>query len=317
MSLFDALERRFVGGYRRIEGLDDLSAEVRRHRFSYLLFLPTLLFIVVLLWLPFLTGVWMSFHEWSLQSEPTWVGLDHYAYLFTWDAFYTSLEATLFFGLTTFVQLGIAIVAALVLKEMRRFRALVSGIYLLPYTMPPVVIGTIWLFLLNPNFGPFFQFPIEMGLIEQPIYWSSDGTSALAVVTGVLAWTFWPFVFLIVFATLESIPDQYYEAAQVYGANRLQTFRHITLPQLKSAILVAISIRMVWNLSKISQPFQLTGGGPGYDTSVLGVLLYRFAYQQGRFGLGFAVGIVLLAIALVFVLAFFREFEKERAVRRT
>jgi ABC-type sugar transport system permease subunit len=103
-------------------------------------------------------------------------------------------------------------------------------------------------------------------------------------------------MFLIILASRESIPDEYYETAQVYGSNRVQTFLRITLPQLKSAILVALSIRLVWNLAKVSQAFQLTQGGPGYETSVLGVLLYRFAYSDGQFGMGFAVGMFLLAV---------------------
>jgi ABC-type sugar transport system permease subunit len=119
-------------------------------------------------------------------------------------------------------------------------------------------------------------------------------------------------MFLILVASREAIPGEHYETAQVYGANRVQMFFRITLPQLKSAILVAVSIRVVWNLAKVSQAFQLTQGGPGFETSVLGVLLYRFAYQNGEFGLGFAVGMFLLAVTVVFVGLFIREFEKER-----
>ena len=282
----------------------------RANRFSYLLLIPTVLFVIVLLWIPFLNGIWMSFHEWPFIGEPKWVGTENYQYLFGWDVFYTSLKATLIFASATVFQLVIALVAALVVANQTRFKNFVSGSFLLPYTMPPVVTGTLWLFLLNPDFGPVFQYPIKWGILTETIYWSTDGTWAMAAITGVTAWTFWPFMFLIILATLENIPREHYEVAEVYGASRVDQFLRITLPQLKSAILVAVSIRLVWNLSKISQPLQLTGGGPGFDTSVLAILLYRFAYNRGAMGLSYAIGIVLLVIVLAFIVLFIREFER-------
>ncbi|WP_276275605.1 carbohydrate ABC transporter permease [Haloarcula regularis] len=205
-----------------------------------------------------------------------------------------------------------AVAAACLVANLDKFKAAISTGLIIPYTMPPVVTGTVWLYLLDPNYGPIFSYLMEWGIIQEAVYWSSEGLPALTVVSGVLMWTFWPFMFLIILASRESIPDEYYETAQVYGSNRVQTFLRITLPQLKSAILVALSIRLVWNLAKVSQAFQLTQGGPGYETSVLGVLLYRFAYSDGQFGMGFAVGMFLLAVTIGFVALFIREFEKAR-----
>jgi ABC-type sugar transport system permease subunit len=176
--------------------------------------------------------------------------------------------------------------------------------------MPPVVTGAIWLYLLSPTVGPVFQLLVDLGLLENAVYWSTQGDMAMAVIMGVLAWTFWPFMFLIILASLENIPEEYYETARVYGANRIQQFVRITLPQLKSAILVAVSIRVVWNLTKISQPLQMTGGGPGYQTSILAVLVYRFGWLQGRLGLAFATGVILLLVTLGFIIIFIREFQR-------
>lgn len=280
--------------------------------FSYALFLPTFLFLILLLWLPFFRGIWMSFHEWPFIGDPAFVALGNYTYLFGWDVFYISLKATAIYATATIIQVGIAIVLALVVANIRKFKNLLSGIFLVPYTMPPVVTGTLWLYLLDPSLGPVFKFLTSEGILQQPIFWKSQGDPALAVVTLVTAWTFWPFMFLIILASREKIPEAHYESAKVYGANRLEILRRITLPQIKSAILVAISIRLIWNLAKISQPLQLTRGGPGYQTSVLAVLLYRFAYLDGRLGIAYAVGIILLVITLLFVALFIREFERER-----
>jgi ABC-type sugar transport system permease subunit len=313
MSVTDTITRRFDGEGSLVERA---GGSLRENWFSYLLFFPTLLYLLFLLWIPFLRGVWMSFHEWQLGGGSEWIGLGHYAYLFGWDPFYTSLKATAVFGMTTFVQVVIAIIAALVIVNITRFKSILSGFFLLPYTMPPVVTGTVWLYMLDPSYGPIMGYAQELGILDSAVFWDVNGTLSLAVVSGVLAWTFWPFMFLIIVATMESIPSSHYETAQIYGANRVQTFLKITLPQLKSAIMVAVTIRMVWNLAKISQPFQITGGGPGYDTSVLGVLLYRFAYEEGRFGLGFAVGMILLIMTIGFVALFIREFERSRSAAR-
>lgn len=297
-----------TGSEGRLERLQSTLAE---HWFSYLLFLPTLLFLILVLWIPFVRGVWISFHEWPFLGDPQWLGFGNYEYLFEWDVFYTSLKATFVFATTTLIQVTVAVVAALLVADLSRFKSVVSSVFLVPYTMPPIVTGTLWLYLLEPDFGPVFHYLTAFGVLEEVIYWSTEGDAAMAVITLVTAWIFWPFMFLIILATLENIPDEYYESAQVYGANRIQTFLHITLPQIKSAVLVAVSIRMVWNLTKISQILQMTRGGPGFDTSILSVLLYRLAFERGDLGLAYAVGIVLLLMSLAFIALFLREFQRE------
>lgn len=288
---------------------------LEEHWFSYLLFVPTLLFLVFVLWIPFFQGVYMSFFEWPFVGEKQFVGLGNYRYLVTWEQFGTVLWATVVFATSTVLQLIVAIVATQAVFHQRRLRNLISGSMLIPYTMPPVVIGTIWLYFLDPDYGPFFKLLTNVGVLQSPVYWSTQGGTALAVITFVTAWTFWPFMFLIILASRQGIPESHYDCAKVYGANKLQAFRRVTLPQLKSAILVAVSIRIVWNLAKVSQPYQMTKGGPGYETSVLAVLLYKFANETGQMGLAFATGMILLLLTVAFVFVFIREFERESGRR--
>lgn len=252
----------------------------------------------------------MSFHSWPFLGEIEWVGLGNYEHLFSWKPFYTSLMATFIYAFTTFIQLAIALVAALIVANLESYKNIISGMFLLPYTFPPIVAGTVWMFLLNPNFGPIFQYLHNWGVIDQIPYWSVNGDTALAAVMGATAWAYWPWMFVILLASVQNIPEPQYESARIYGANRIQSFFRITLPQLKTAILIAISIRMIWNLSKISLVFQMTQGGPGYDTSILAVLLYRFGWNTGQMGRGYAVGIILLLLTLVFVFLFIREFHR-------
>lgn len=282
----------------------------KENRFSYLLILPTLVFLVLLMWIPFLRGIWMTLYNWPFGGTPTWVGINNYTFIFGWDPFITSLKATLWFSLTTVFQLIVALAAALAVREISRFKTAITGSFLIAYTVPPLVIGTIWSYLLAPDLGPIFQILTDSGILSETIYWGTNGESAMAVVTFVTTWTFWPFMFLILSASLQNINQELYESCRVYGANRLQSFWNITLPHLKSAILVAVSIRLIWNLTKVSQVLQLTNGGPGYDTSILAVLLYRFAYSRGSMGLAYVVGLVLFVVTIVFAFIFIREFEK-------
>lgn len=283
------------------------------NRIAYIFLLPLVLFLILLIWVPFIQGIIISFYRWPFQADPTFVGLDNYRFLLTWEPFYDGLIATVIFGFATLFQLAIAIIASLTLKRIK-FKSLLSASFLIPYTMPPVATGTLWLFLAGPSNGPIFRWLTEVGLLESPIYWTISGNASLAVITLVSAWSFWPFMFLILFATVISIPNEYYETAEVYGANRWQMFRHVTLPQLKTAIFVVVTIRVVWNLSKISQPLQITRGGPAYDTSILPLLLYRFAFFEGNLGRAFAVGIIFLLMVLGFIILFFRAYEKSEGM---
>lgn len=279
-------------------------------RLAYLFLTPLLVFLIFIVWVPFMQGIWMSLHNWPLGfTEPNFVGLDNYANLLTSERFYVSLKATVIYGFATVIQLGLALTAAMIVDRVR-FKSLFSGMYLLPYTMPPVATGTLWVFLLKPDLGPVFTFLTDSGILQEPIYWSSSGDAALIAVTLVSGWTFWPFMFLILFATLVGIPDEYYESARVYGAGRWQRFRYVTLPQLKTSIFVVVTLRLVWNLTKVSQPLQMTGGGPGYQTSPLSLLLYRSAFSDGNLGEAFAVGIIFLLLVLAFIVLFIRYFEK-------
>jgi len=290
-----------------------VGATMRENWFPYLFLLPLLSYLAFLLWIPFLQGVWMSFHNWPFFGEPTWIGLDNYEYVFTWDPFYTSLKATFSYLLVTAIQLGLALTASLSLANLDFSGitdSIANGILLIPYTMPPVVTGTLWILLLDPLYGPIFQPLVENGILNETIFWANNPTTAMAGIIIAGGWTFWPFMFLIIHASRESIPDIYYESAQMYGASKVQAFTQVTYPQIKSAIFVALAIRIVWNLAKVSQPLQMTQGAPGYSTSMLAVLLYRFAFERGQLGLAYIAGIVLFLISLSAVLLFLRGNEE-------
>lgn len=295
-----------------IEGqIGRLRQTLEDNWFAYALVLPTVFYLLLLVWYPFVQGLGMSFYDWPLFGEKTFIGMDNYTYLLTWEVFQNSVVVTILYSTQTIGHMVFGTLMALIVWKQKRLVGLVSVIFLLPYVIPPIVSGTLFRYLLHPDVGPFFRMAVDLGILGQPIYWLSDGDAALAVITAIGVWTWMPLVFLLVISALEGIPESYYETAKIYGANRWQRFRYITYPQIKTTLLIALILRIIWNLGKVSQPFQITRGGPGFDTSVLGILLYRLAWNQQDFGLAYANGILLGLLALVFISVFIHEFEKE------
>ena len=304
-----AIERTAAGGpvARPVAGRGAPGRSVQAEdRWLIVLFLlPTTLFMLLLLWLPFLQGVWMSLHNWPFMGEPTWRGLANYRDFMAADYFWTSIEATVIYSLSTLFQLILALAAALALKQkFVPWKSLLRGVMIIAYAMPPVVVGAIWLFLLDPGLGMITHYLMAFGIIDFPIYWFSENLWAKWTITLVASWTFWPFMFLIILSSLQAIPESQYELAEMYGANLWQRFKVVTWPNIQGAILVVVILRLAFNLAKIDQPFQLAGGGPGYETSVLSILMYRFAFMSGDFGMAFTVGMFLVLMTALLLIPF-------------
>jgi ABC-type sugar transport system permease subunit len=139
-----------------------------------LFLLPTIAFMVLLLWVPFIQGIWMTFHEWPFMGEPVWRGLRNYTDFLTADYFWVSIEATLIYSLSTLFQLILAFAAALALnQQFVRLKSLWQGIMIISYAMPPVVVGAIWLFLLDPGLGMINHYLVSLGVITSREPYSS------------------------------------------------------------------------------------------------------------------------------------------------
>jgi multiple sugar transport system permease protein len=276
---------------------------IRENALAYGLLLPLIFFLILLMWYPFLKGIWISFHRWPFMGQThAWVGLSNYTWFIKSGYLGTSIVATLVYIGGTFLQLAIAVIAAVAVdQKFVRGKTLWHGICLLPYSMPPVVTGVIWLFLLDPDLGMVQHYLQKFSVLSKPVYWMVATWPARVVVTWCLSWTFWPFMFVIIYAALRSIPQCHYEAAEIYGASWWTTTTKVVLPQIKNSVLIAVIVRLSWNLSKISQVLQMTQGGPGYDTSILPVFMYREAYSSSDFGKAYAIGMFLLILIIIII----------------
>ncbi|HEV2717518.1 MAG TPA: sugar ABC transporter permease, partial [Terriglobales bacterium] len=180
-----------------------------------------------------------------------------------------------------------------------RGRSIFRGLLVVPMMLPPVVVGVVWRLMLNSNFGALNGTLKGFGINTDRLTWTASPKLAMASVIMVDVWQWTPFIFLVLLAGLQAIPQEPYEAALVDGSNAWQTFRHVTLPLLKPAILIALLLRTMDLLRVFDHIFILTEGGPGFATETLSLYIYRSAFRFSNFGYAAAMSFVLLAITNV------------------
>lgn len=281
--------------------------------FPYLFIAPSVVLLLALTVYPLLYIVRISLYRMTPGGE-TFVGVENFLRLFRDPFFFRSLGQTFVF---TFGSLGLEFLLglslALLLDSQIRARGFWRALFLLPMILPPVVVGVIWRLIYNPNFGVLNGTLQLLGLDTSRLTWLADPAVALAAVMVVDVWEWTPFVFLILLAGLQAIPEEPYEAARMDGSSAWQTFVHVTLPLLAPAILVALLLRTMDLLRIFDQIFILTQGGPGFATETISLYIYKTAFRFFDFGYAAAMSLVLLTATLVvarFYLSFLQKGDR-------
>jgi len=175
-------------------------------------------------------------------------------------------------------------------------------VFILPILVPGIVVGAIWKLMYNFDFGVLNQMLGGLGL--PAVEWLGNASTALLAVVAVDVWHWTPFVFLLMLAGLESLPQDVYEAARVDGATFLQELRYVTLPLMLPTIVVTMLFRILVGVKVFDEIYLLTGGGPGTATEVVSYTIFRRFFTEGQTGYGSAMSVVVLfAIAFVFIAA--------------
>lgn len=274
--------------------------------------LPGLVFLFAIDLVPLLYSLWVSFYEWWLvrPRDIRFVGAANYVRVLTDAAFLRSVVVTSLFTFGAVVAeflvgLGLALLFAQPFRFLRPIRVLL----LLPLFVVPVVGATMWRVIFHPEMGVLNYYLDLLGLGRPP--WLSDPTLALVSITIVDAWRTIPFMFLVIYAGLEVLPAELFEAAAVDGASRWQTFRHVTVPLLTYIMLVAVLIRGMDAFREFDIIFVLTAGGPGTATETIQLLNYRF-FGLGHMGLANSIGMVTLVLVVVMCLGLMRAILRPR-----
>jgi multiple sugar transport system permease protein len=268
--------------------------------------------------LPIADLVVMSFHDirWvDGIARWTWTGARHYVALISDPLVAAGLRNTaVFAGLAVAIEMVLGFLLAHWVSRAGRTQVAYRTIFLLPILLPGIVIGAIWKLMYNPDFGVVNQLFALAGLAGHD--WLGDRALALASVVAVDVWHWTPFVFLLLLAGLQSLPQDVYEAAKVDGAGPWAELRYVTLPMMLPAIAVTFAFRLIVSFKVFDEVYLLTGGGPGTATEVVSFTIYRRFFTEDRMGYGSAISVVvlfLLAITMVIAFAASRRARERRA----
>jgi multiple sugar transport system permease protein len=269
---------------------------------------PALAVYLALTVLPIANLVVMSLHDirWEQGvAQWTFVGGRHFAELAGDQLFRDGLANTALFAVCAVsVELVLGFFLALFVSRVVRGNLFYRTVFLLPILIPGIVIGAIWKLAYNPDFGALNQL---LGLVGLPgMDWLGEKRLAFASIVVVDVWHWTPFVFLLLLAGLESLPQDVYEAAKIDGASSWQELRFVTLPMMLPAIAVTLVFRLIVSFKVFDEVYLLTGGGPGTATEVVSFTIYRRFFTEDRMGYGSAISVVvlfLLSLAIVLALA--------------
>ena len=271
---------------------------------AYYLIVPSLLLILGIVLYPTLWGIGLSFREMRLNRPDLgtgFVGLKHYLAIWDDPVFWLSLRNTgIWVAGAALGELLLGLLAALLLnRELPGARA-ASVLILLPWFLPNVVAGHMWALMLDPRLGVINDVLFKLGLVDAYKAWFADPDIALAAAMAVEVWHGFPFFALLLLAGLKAIPRDFYEAAAIDGARALDTFRFITLPQLKAIIVAATILRVISLVNSPDIILILTGGGPGRATQVLSLYAFLKVSKEYNFGYGGALAVLLFAMLMAF-----------------
>jgi multiple sugar transport system permease protein len=267
----------------------------------YLFVLPYLIFFVALRFGPSIIGLGMSFTEWTIVGTPEFIGLANYQDMLTDRRFHTALKNTVVFVAGTVPGLiAFSLMIAIFLNQNYKGRGLGRVAIFTPYVLMSTVVGVIWTWLLEKDFGLINVYLGKLGISGLP--WLVDPDYAML---GIILTTIWWTVgynTILFLAGLQDIPEEYYEAAQIDGASQIQSFLRITLPLLSPTMFMVILLSIINSFQVFDQVYVMTSGGPGTATLTLVQYIYTTAFQFRKMGYGSAVASVLFAILIVFAL---------------
>ncbi|TDD42249.1 sugar ABC transporter permease [Nonomuraea terrae] len=269
----------------------------RQKREMWLLMLPAMVPVLLFSVGPLLYGIGLAFTDArnTRVHETSFVGLENFTRMLSDEQFWASFQIGAIWSISvTVLQFLAALGLALLLNMNLRFRSVARVLAVVPWAMPPVVIGLMWKLVYHPDAG------ILNDLLGTDINWLADFSLALPAIIVVGVWTGMPQTTVVLLAGLQNVPKELYEAGEVDGAGRWRRFWNITLPQLRPVIVAITSLDFVWNFNQFGLVYVLTQGGPGGRTRLPMLFAYEEAFRYRAAGyasmLGLAMAIVVLAV---------------------
>jgi ABC-type sugar transport system permease subunit len=266
----------------------------------YLMVSPYILHLGFFVLFPILFSLILMFHRWNIISPMEFVGFQNFAKLFQDRLFFQSILNTLIF---LFIHIPLQIVVALFLAEMLnqkiRLRGLLRASYFLPVVISGVVVTIVWSQLYGQDTGLLNRILVSIGLPK--VGWLIDPAIAMPSIAIMATWKNVGLYVVLFLVGLQSVPPQYYEAADIDGASHWQKFRYITIPAINPTIFMVVILSTIGGFSLFIEPYIMTSGGPLNSTVSAVLYSYKQAFTYYHMGYAAALGFFFAAIIMLFV----------------
>ena len=273
---------------------------------------PSIIFIVAMIIAPLVYNFSLSFTDWTMavNKAPNFIGLDNYIEVFKEPRFVNSVGRTLLFSLIAIALEAILGIALAVLIN-RKFhgRRIVQALMLLPVVATPVALGMAWKLILEPSIG-FANVVVTALGFEARKFLATTSFESMLVLILIDVWEWTPLIMLMVYAGLNTIPQDPYESALIDGANRWQTFTQITLPLASSSILIAILMRLIDVVKTFDIIYATTQGGPNFATENINIYAYLNMFSYYEFGKAAAISVLFFIVVMAIGGGFLKVKEK-------
>ena len=275
------------------------KGKLHRSVIPFLFICPVIVMNLILFCLPFLQSLAMSFFEWPLLGEKTFVGLGNYQTLLADDQFRTSLLFTMKYTLFVTPALFLmAFILALLIDGKFKGVTLFRTIYFSPVVISMTSCSLIWLWIYNDLYGILNYILQKLHIIDEAILWMGSEKTSLPAIVFMITWKMAGFSMLIILAAFQSVDTEVYESAAIDGASKARQFFHITLPIIRPQVGLALIMSVIGSVLAFEQFLIMTKGGPTETTTTLVHYIYNTSFKYYNFGYGSAMTIVLLMIML-------------------
>ncbi len=277
--------------------------------------LPALLLFTVMVFYPIVQVFYRSFFDWNGLSAGTFIGFENFIRLFDDSVFkIANKNGFVFAGMITVFQMTMATILALAVSNARmKGRNFFRIAYFIPVVLSVTVVCQLWLSIYNADTGLLNQFFEAIGS-DYRQNWLTDGNKAIFAIAFVNAWQWMGYQFALILAGIKSIPQSYYEAAQIDGCTPMKAHTKVTLPLLKETYKFCLIISITGGIKAFTEMFIMTSGGPGNSTYTLTYMMYSSAFRAGEFGYGLAAAAILVLECLMAIVVVNYIFKSEKAV---
>lgn len=276
---------------------------------------PSFLVYTLFLIIPIGVTVYYSFTDFSGIGKESFIGFQNYERMFDDKLFFISLKNTLIVLLfSTVILIAVSFLVALMLNREFKGNNVAKAMIFSPYIIAPIIAGTIWMFILNPEFGLINEFLEKIGLGALKQEWIGGKTLSPWSVGFVFSWQVLGFHATIFLAGMKMIPGDIYEAASIDGASRTQQTWFVTIPMLKETFVINVVLMITGALKIFELVYQLTGGGPNHLSDVLVSYMYYVVFTSSQYGYGMAIAVFILAVSILGSFLYIRSAQRNNRI---